>query len=327
MRFPGGGGAICWYCGRPFVWGGNGVTGHLMCTGSRERCCWNSFGIDGALVCRRVKEVITKQLFALDGFDEHYRLLVEDARRHKGGDLPQRKAKLARDEEDLAHQQRNVGDAIGKLGLNDVLEKKMGELAAEEKRLARERQELKRLETDKLDVPETVADLRRQIEVSFLDLAHNSPEFADLLKKLVPNFHVYLLRLIDGGHPLPRARISLHLDGLVPDASRVAGLPEILHHDVTIDLFEAPPQREAIRQEAVALTGQNLDQREVARRLKVTQTAVSDALQLHKMMLERQLTSPYVILEGPPNDYTKLRRHLHPQYQFRPLEGYERPAL
>jgi hypothetical protein len=47
-RFPGQWGC-CWYCGRHHVWGGNGVTGNLMCSGSREWHCWNSVGYDGAL--------------------------------------------------------------------------------------------------------------------------------------------------------------------------------------------------------------------------------------------------------------------------------------
>jgi hypothetical protein len=37
-RFPGQH-AHCWYCGRLCVWGGNGMTENLMCSGSREWLC------------------------------------------------------------------------------------------------------------------------------------------------------------------------------------------------------------------------------------------------------------------------------------------------
>ena len=36
-------------------------------------------------------------------------------------------------------------------------------------------------------------------------------------------------------------------------------------------------------------------------------------------MDERQLTNPYRLVCQPPADMTKLRRHLHPRYDFRPL--------
>ena len=55
-------------------------------------------------------------------------------------------------------------------------------------------------------------------EEKFRDLAQDSPEFGDLLRQIVPEFHVYLVRLCDGGHLLPRARVRLNLAGIVPDA-------------------------------------------------------------------------------------------------------------
>jgi len=44
-------------------------------------------------------------------------------------------------------------------------------------------------------------------------------------------------------------------------------------------------------------------------------------------MRELGLTSPYVLVTEPPEDYPKLRRHRNPKYSFRPREGYVRPAL
>jgi site-specific DNA recombinase len=40
-RFPGQH-AFCWYCGRQYVWGANGITDNLMCNGPRQWHCWNS---------------------------------------------------------------------------------------------------------------------------------------------------------------------------------------------------------------------------------------------------------------------------------------------
>ena len=127
---------------------------------------------------------------------------------------------------------------------------------------------------------------------------------------------MYLVRLCDGGHPLPRARVRLDLAGSVPDAARVPGLAALLNRKVTLDPFDRPPQRERIRARAVELTGRGLEQRQVAAHADLgepaTQTAVSDAPKLDRRIRELGLPSPYVVLDGPPDDYPKLRRHPTP---------------
>ena len=78
-RFPGQH-ARCHYCGRQFVWGGNGMAHNLMCNGSRSRQCWNSVGFDGGLAAGRVVAAIADELGRLDGFDGQLRDLVGQAR-------------------------------------------------------------------------------------------------------------------------------------------------------------------------------------------------------------------------------------------------------
>ena len=96
----------------------------------------------------------------------------------------------------------------------------------------------------------------------------------------------------------------------------------------TLDLFQ-PPQRQQIRQRAVALAVEGLTYQQIAQRLeeKPTATAVGDALFLDSKMRELGLQTPYVTLLEPPADYSKLRRHRNRKYRFQPLEGYESPPL
>src|SRR5262249_52955868 len=158
--------------------------------------------------------------------------------------------------------------------------------------------------------------------------ALDSPEFGDLMRQVVPEFDVYLVRLCDGGHPVPRARVRLSLAGIVPDARHIAGLEEGLTRELTLDVFE-PPQRERIRGAAVRRQARGRKQREIASRLaeQPTQTAVWAALELDRRMRELGLESPYVLVTEPPADYAKHRRHENPKYRFEPVEGYTRPAL
>jgi hypothetical protein len=326
-RFPGQH-ARCWYCGRQFLWGGNGRTDNLMCAGSREWTCWNGVAFNGPLAVRRIVEAVTAELYRLDGFDAQFRDLVLGARREGGSQLSQRWEKVKRGEEALARQKDNLLAALAEYGPRAMLAQKLMEVEADERELARERRELEGVRARDLHLPDSVAEHPGMLEQRFGALASDSAEFGDLLRQLVPEFQVHLVRLCDGGHLLPRARVRLALDGIVPDSLHVSGLGELLSHELTLDLF-VPPQRERIREEAVRLTAEGLQQRQVAALLpeQPMLMAVQKALALDRRMREFGLASPYVPVTEPPADYPKLRRHRHPKYQFAQREGYQRPDL
>ena len=324
-RFPGQH-AVCWYCGRQAVWGGNGMTDNLMCNGSRQWRCWDSIGFPGAAAGAAVAAAVDAELARLDGFDAQFREMVELAVREGGAGLARERAELARDEEAGAREEANVMAAIAAYGPRPMLEQKLKDLEAGARDRARRRGALQAREDRAPKLPGSGAELRSLFDEKFRGLAHDSPEFGDLLRLIVPEFHVYLVRLCDGGHLLPRARIALNLAGIVPDARHAPGFVRMLTRVLTVDLFE-PPQRERVRAEAVRLTAEGLDQRMVAARLQVTQPAVSKALILDRLMREQGLETPYVLVAEPPADYPKLRRHLNPKYRFEAVEGYRRPAL
>lgn len=321
--------ARCWYCGRQCVWGGNGVTANLMCSGAREWRCWNSIGFNGALAAQRIVEAVTTELYKLEGFDSQFRKLVSQAQTGDTTGLKSRWNQLARRETTVGQEKTNILEAIVAYGPKPMFAEKLKEMEIEERALVRERRDLENLQNRTLQVPESVTQLRHILEDKFQHLAMASPEFGDLLRQLVPEFWVYLVRLCDGGHPLPRAKVRLDLGGILSDVRHVPGLDELLTREVTLDLFKQTPQRERIRVEAVRLAAQRLDQREIARRLpeKASQAAVSDALALDSLMQKQGLTTPYVFLTEPPPDYAKLRRHKNPKYRFEPVEGYVRTMI
>jgi hypothetical protein len=216
--------------------------------------------------------------------------------------------------------------AIGEYGPKPMFQEKLADLEATDRELVRRRRELERREKRTLQLPKSVAELRVLFEEKFRGLAQDSPEFGDLLRQIVPEFSVYLVRLSDGGHLLPRARVKVSLAGIAPDSRHAPDLETMLTRELTVDLFE-PPQRERIRAEAVRLMAQGLDQRQIARRLDVTQPAVSKAILLDRLMRQRGLDTPYEIMAAPPSDYPKLRRHVNPKYCFEPAEGYRPPTL
>lgn len=326
-KFPGQWGT-CYYCGFQHVWGGNGISGNLMCSNSRQWHCWNSIGFSGAMAVRKVVEAISNWLYELDGLDAQFRQLVRNAAQNAGDGAAGRWEQLERDEAECARQKQNLQAAIADLGPVPLIREQLENLKARERKLSGERRQLQALRGRALDLPESVADLRSMLEKALTTLAAESAEGGMLLRKLVPEFRVYLVRLCDGGHLLPRARVKLALDGIVPDARNVPGLSGLLMREVTLDLFE-PPQRERIRQAAVDLASQGLTSKAIAAAIpeKPTATAVQDALALDRAMRNRGLATPYVNVLAPPEDYSKLRRHQNPKYRFVPLEGHLPPEL
>jgi hypothetical protein len=301
-----------------------------MCSGSREWHCWNSIGFNGELAAQRIVEAIVAELYELDGFDGQFAEIVKAAMEDRSGDATRRWQKLLRDERALLTAQENLADAIAEYGRRKTFERKLGELDAREKELTLERYQLEALKRRELHLPRSVDDLRGQLVEEFSSAAIGSPEFGDLLRQLVPEFHVYAVRLCDGGHLMPRARIKLDLAGHLADAEHVPELRARLSRVLTVDLFERPPQRERIRDEVVRLSAEGVPQREIARRLtdeRPKLPAVQNALALDHTMRVLGLDTPYIVLHEPPNDYPKLRRHRNAKYTFKPFPGYEPPTL
>ena len=322
--------ARCWYCGWHVIWGANGVTQNLQCSASRDWRCWNSFGFKGSLSAERIVPVITAELAKLAGFEDQFADMVRSARQDRSGSTANDWRQLLNDEAALATEMENFQKAIAMFGAHPTLLEPLNGIESREKELAQRRSRLERLRTKDLELPECMGELRPRLEDKFLQLASDSPEFGDLMRQMVPEFYVYLVRLVDGGHPLPFAKVKLALAGIVPDAALVPGLGELLTRELTLDLFEKPPQRERIRVEAARLAAEHVPQRQIAARLteeKPKLPVVQEALALDRKMKELGLETPYVLVTEPPDDYPKLRRHNNPKYRFQPYEGYQRPAI
>lgn len=326
-RFPGCH-ARCWYCGRHYVWGGNGQAGRLMCAGARGWQCWNAVAFDGELAVSRLTQALTAELYRLDGFDDQFRRMVERAAAEGGEELARRRNDLRRREVVHTTERENLLAAVAAYGPRPMLAQKLTDLEVAERALARERGELGRRAERRPRLPSSVGEVRRLLEDQLRGLAADSSEFATMLRLVVPEFHVHLVRLADGGHLLPRAVATVCLAGAFPDAADVPGVGPLLTRTVVLDLFD-PPQRERIREQSARLAAERQNQRQIAAGLSepATQTAVYRALALDRQVRVRGLSSPYTVVLAPPGDNLKLRRHKNRKYRFEPAAGYQPPPL
>lgn len=322
--------ATCYYCGHRYVWGANGITDSLMCSNSRSWHCWNSIGFNGPNAARKLLGVTLESLSSLEGIDAQFQEILQQAQSGGPEKLRTRENQLNRVEEEIERESEKIKKLIREIDGADpnLLYEMMSELSERKKKLSLDRVAFELAKKRQLNLPKSTSELKRILQHHLEDVDIHSHEFGDLIRELVPEIHVYLVRLIDGGHLLPRAKIRLNLAGSIPDAASIPELQQLLSRELTLDLFE-PPQRELIRPEAARLATAGLEQREIARRLdgNPTQTAVWNALKLQKQMLEQGLTSPYKFVDEPPEDYHKLRKHKNKKYSFQPKPGYQRPPL
>ncbi|MBD3672145.1 MAG: recombinase family protein [Planctomycetaceae bacterium] len=326
-RFPGQH-SQCHYCGHHCVWGGNGMTDNLMCSNSRNWHCWNSVGFNGEMFSRKLLETLRDALGQLDGIEDQYRDMVLAALNRDDSNVTDRQKKLRQREADHQRAWSNITSAIKEFGALGHFKAEIELLKNEETEILIEKTRLEGFSRNSLVLPDSIDQLRQMIDEEFDNLTIDSSEFCDLMRLLVPDVHIHLVRLCDGGHLLPRARVRLDLLGSIEDAAQTPNLKAALSQVKFIDAFE-PPQRERIRLQSVQLSNAGHGPKKIARLLpeKPKYQAVCKALELQQLMDEAGLKTPYVFVDSPPEDYKKLRRHKNSKYRFQPLEEYEPPKI
>jgi site-specific DNA recombinase len=309
----------CGVCGRLFRYGGHGQRDHLMCAGAYEYSCWNAITADGPRAAGKLAAAVLGAIAALPDYDR----TLADLMREEVDRLCMAQAGLLNDLDRrqgvLEHQIANVRASLRMGGPIQTLIDDLRELEAARDRLLGERAELERLPRRAIAVP-PLEEIKARALAAFEGLARDSPEFGRLMRRLIPRIEVHPHRLCDGGHPVLRATLTLDLVALVPGARGLEGLSGVLRRELVVDLFD-PPQREAYRSRVLTLKAEGLTERQIAERLGITQPAVQAAAALARDMARRGLDDPYLPLVAPPDDYSKLRRHRHPRYQFRPETG------
>ncbi len=315
-RFPGQQ-VICGICNRTMVFGGNGLSNHLMCSGARNYTCWNASTFDADLACRNISRAIFDFIRDLPDFDPVLRqMIVEESEQLTSG----RDVKRQSLQQDAARTEREIENVLKVIrdgGAVPLLQEELARLASERQRLAAEIADLAQAPKFSLELP-PIEELKSQARQAIEELAFNSYEFAMLMRRMIPKIVAYPVRLCDGGEIEIRARFRLSLAGYLPAGCRVPSIESHLSREIVVDLFE-PVQRSRFREEIVALRASGMTERQVANQLGLTVTATQRAYQLHRLMQRLGLTDPYVPVVEPPSDLTRMRRHLHRRYRFDPL--------
>jgi len=313
----------CKVCGRLLVYGAHGQKNSLVCSGAVKYKCWNSTSINATKAGNKIITAIEKEISSLKDFDKNLLKEIEKELNNSKSNNSQRQRKLQTQQDANNKQIKNILAAIRDIGHSESLLADLKTLEATKAQLA---YELSSILTTSSSIPKmpSMEEIKTMVLKNMQSLAKNSQEFGRLLRQLIARIVVLPFQHCDGGSPVLRAYFELNLASLYPHIPGMESLSAALRKTMVVDLFD-PPQREAFRTEATALIASGMNQREAAKILGITSTAVQRAQALDKKMKELGITDPYIQLTKPPPENTKLRRHKHPRYKFDPIERPDQP--
>ncbi|MHC2070804.1 recombinase family protein [Bremerella sp. T1] len=316
-RFPGQQ-VFCAVCGHPMQWGGHGQVDHMVCKGARDYHCWQSATFDGLLASAKILTAVYEVCDKLPNFPETLQNQVRDefqaltnTRESERNQIEKRIDKLTRD------LNRLVEFILNGKG-SDFVSQKIAETEAELEQAKLELQELESRPSVAPVLP--TSDQVRELAKEAIAKGSVCPyELSRVMRKLIPRIEAHPMRLCDGGAIVIRAKFQLNLCSLVPGLNDLTLAREVMTPSLEVDLFE-PVQREAFRERVIALRDGGMKQRDIAAELGITLPAVQNAAKLQAEMDSMGLQDPYIPVTEAPMNLNRMRRHLHPRFEFQTYE-------
>jgi site-specific DNA recombinase len=308
----------CAVCGRLLVYGAHGQKNSLACSGALKYQCWNGTSINSDKAGNKIIIAIEKEISSLKDFDKILLKEIAKELRNSKSTASQRQRKLQTQQDANTKQMKNILAAIRETGHSASLIAELKTLEATKAQLTYELSSILTT-TDLIPKMPSMEEIKAMVLESMRSLAINSQEFGRLLRQLIDRIVVRPFQHCDGGSPVLKAYFELNLASLYPHIPGMESLSPALRKTMVVDLFDLP-QREAFRKEATALIASGMNQREAAKVLGITSTAVQRAQALNKKMEQSGITDPYIKLNEPPPENSKIKRHKHPRYEFNPVE-------
>ncbi len=176
----------CGICNRIYIWGGHGVTAHMMCAGCRDYKCWNSTSVDGFDTSRLLTEAILQKIEKLPNFDSVFLEKIRDAITRRRATRTQELDSLDSDIRNIEVRIERITEAIAAGAKNDALFSKLSSLESELQFKKRRREEVLREPTDQFEMP-NIDQVRSLARTAIESLARDSAEFGRIMTRLIPS--------------------------------------------------------------------------------------------------------------------------------------------
>ena len=313
----------CGICGRLLLYAGSKGKRQLTCGGAIGYKCWSSVSLNSAAAGEKIVDAIVKEIETWPAYHQELANAVEEELAKDKGKLAEEHGQLVARRDQLAQEAKNIGYSLRQLEDSTALLEQLSEIEQEQREIRQELATLGSVQDLKPELPDLQC-LKEMAGKALREFDPNAPDFACWIRCLVPVFHVFPVRLIDGGKIHLRAHFEIDLRVAQPGYSLGHAEIGMLKKAVIVDLFDLP-QRARLMDQVWKLSQQQdgkLTERDIAHRLSVTQPVVQRAKRLYRQMVDQGRNDPYEYLTSHPLDTGKLRRHLHKRYRFEPLVGY-----
>lgn len=286
---------LCGICGgRMYRYGKVLKCGNSVPKGPKT--CWNHLQVDIAQVHTKV---LTWILAILDRHPEARQVVAQAAR--AAFELQRSKSEGARSGlekriKELEKEGGNLARAIAKQEESEFLQKELARVQEALAQARREEREAKQGDQENAAFA-SCEDFSANLDRVMHLLAKNSFEFADLMRRLLPEFVVEPVQALDRPQIRPRARIRLTLASWCPEGKPPVEAAAIL------DLFD-PPIHVRILGDCRTLKAGDpaLTLKQIAAKLNVNHMAVKRALDYAKRMAREGTDDPYrPVRERPAN--------------------------
>lgn len=310
----------CGICGRQLYWTRCGLAKGFLCSGAQNYTCWNSLLLSADRCFQTITKTVTTEIRSIPNFDEILGQAVAKQRAAAPDDRLKRQKELERKLQAAESGLSNVVRGIEAVPSSTALLQRLKELEVEIAELKYELAALKKVRVQN-EAPPTLQELTMMVESLFGRLVTDDPEAGRILRRLIPAMHVLPYRCCDGKSVEARLHLTINLSTLLSITPTAEQVSDVITRHLIIDLFDAP-QRVTFRNSVKELAPHHKE-REIAAMLGIKQATVQHAKRLYRVMEELGLDDPYVPLFEPLTEgKSKMRRHLHSRYEFKPLQGF-----
>lgn len=264
------------------------------------RTCWNRVLVSIDKIHEHVIPEVTRFLdrnpssrrgIAREGWDAYQKALRREGR----SDLSDEIAELEVEEKNLAR-------AVGKNRDLDALVSRLREV---QDLLKAKRDEDRRRKSRRASIGnfKSIGDIEAQFESAMARMARGSRDFADVLRRLIPQFVIQPVQALDRPQVRPRAILTLST------AAWMLPREPAIEETITLDLFEAPDHIRHLhrcletRREMPKATLQ-----EIGTKIEVHKMTVKRAFDYARRMEEAGTNDPYRVLNEAPTVASRWRK-------------------
>lgn len=285
-------------------------TDQLKCQNSlpsSAQKCWNHVQVS----CERARLTILawllRRLDEVPRFREHLTDVAWNEYQRVGNRNERCHGSLEKRIRDVENRARNLVKAIGMGGKLKPLVAELESVNATLEQLCDDRIRLQEREDTGMRF-KSRNEIADHLDVALYELAACSHEFADVMRRILPQFEIVPVQAFDSGLVRPRARLTLRItndiNGVV-DVNKDGDIDEV---NVVLDLFDPPKHLRFLRgcREA-KIANPKLSLKGIGRMFELSYMTVKRCLDMARRMEREGLSDPYQELTTKPESASRWK--------------------